>query len=322
MKLLASDMKNHRKSLVRKIISIIVVAAIFYFLLGNLFANYQKLSEHRFEIVYSRLIISFVLLLFVFLFNPLAWMRILNEMKEEMDFQKAFSIFYVSQLGKYVPGKVWTYIGQVYLAEREGIPKERTLISSVLFQLISGVTTVYVFVISLLFWEKLNLALTILAFLCFSVSCLILLRLGLLDWMINLVLNRLLRRKTVVKIGANTVIYAVSVLMLSWMAYGVAYYYFVNSFYPIDVTSSISFTGIYAISWLIGYLSFITPGGLGIREGVQVYLLNLFLPLPISIIISLACRIWLTVGEISVALISLVFVMKRQQMRTTERNIS
>ena len=302
-----------KKDILRRFISIIVVAAIFYFLIRNLYVNYERLSEYRFEGVYYRLFVSFALLLPVFVFNPLAWMRILRNMKENIDFRKAFAILYLSQLAKYLPGKVWSTLGQVYLAEKEGISGGKALFSSVLFQIISCASGVCVFVISLLFWNRISLFLKLSIFGSFLVFSLVLLRLGALDRMIDLVLNKLFKKNIIVHLGTKTVINIFSILMLRWMAYGVAYYHFVKSFYPIDAITAINFTGIYAISWLIGYVSLLTPGGLGIREGIQVYLLNMFIPLPISIVISLACRIWLTAGEITVALISLLFMMKQHR---------
>jgi len=302
------------KPLLKKIISTIVVGAIFYFLFDSLFANYQKLSEYKFHVVWSRLFISFSMLLFVFLFNPVAWRMILNEMREEIDFRRAFAILYVSQLGKYLPGKIWSYVGQVYLADKEGISKSNALISSVLLQVLSIATGIYIFLISLLFWDKISLFLVFFILVSLLVVSLAAVHFGVLDWIIKLVVNRLLKRKTTAKIRPVIVIRAGSILMLSWVAYGVAYYHFVNSFYPIDLISAIKVTGIYTISWLIGYASVLTPGGLGIREGAQAYLLNIFFPLPISIIISLACRAWLTIGEITVASISALFLMTRNRL--------
>ena len=292
---------------------------IFYFLFKNLFINYEKLSEFRFEVVCSRLFVSFILLLFVFIFNPIAWMKILNEMKENINYRKSFAILYASQLGKYLPGRVWSYIAQMYLSAREGISGEKTLISSVLFQVISSATSVYAFVISLLFWDNLSLFLRISLVILVSVLGLLVLSSGALNWVVNFVVNKIFKRNIRLNFSSTSIVYVVLILVISWIAYGVAYYHFLNSFYSINLVTGIKFTGIYTISWLIGYLSLLTPGGLGIREGVQVYLLNMFIPLPVSIIISLSCRIWLTIGEFTIALISFFLIMKKTENHRRKR---
>lgn len=301
------------RSLFHKIVSTAVAGTIFYFLFNNLLENYHKLSLYNFDPEYNRIIISYVLLILVLFFNPFGWMKVLSELNERMSFTESFSIFYVSQLGKYVPGKLWTYLMQIYMAEKKGISKEKTFISSVLFQLISMGTTVVTFVVSLLFWDNFNFSLRVIIVGLFLILILVIIWSGFLNVMTNFILNKVLKQKIVVNLSNMTIIHVILILMASWIAYGVAYYHFINSFYPISVISSIQFSGIYAISWLIGYLSFLTPGGLGIREGIQAYLLSFFLPLPISIIISLACRIWITAGEIAVALISFLFIVKQKR---------
>lgn len=296
------------KSFFRIILSTVIVASIFYFLLTDLLNNYHMLSSYDLEIEYWRMSGSLLLLVMVFLFHPVAWMLILGEMSEKMGFRKTFSILYISQLGKYVPGKMWSYVGQMYLAEKEGIHKEKTLISSILFQLLSMGTTVVFFGVSLLMWDNIPLPLRLFGVPSFVAVVLIFLKVDGLNWFIRLIVNRIFRRELFVRLKFGTVAAVITVFLGSWIAYSIAYFCFIRSFYLIDPIQSICFSGIYAISWLVGYLSFLTPGGLGVREGMQVFLLSQFIPLPVSIIISLASRIWLTTGEITVALISLFLI--------------
>jgi len=93
---------------------------------------------------------------------------------------------------------------------------------------------------------------------------------------------------------------------------GVGYYFMINSFFSIDIKDCIIIVGIYAISWLIGYYAIIFPGGLGISEGVQVYLLSKFFPLSISIIIALVWRLWVTLSECIISCIALISIRYRK----------
>lgn len=310
-------LSSHGKSW-KKLISILVIVAVFYYLFDNLLSSYQKLSERHFEVIYTKLSISFALLLFTFLFNPIAWMKIMNSMHEDMDYRKSFSIYYASQLGKYLPGRIWAYAGQVYLAQTQGFSGEKTLVSSVLFQIISTAISVYFFIITLLFWTQFPLFARGSFVLLVTVSGLAMLRLDLLKKLTGIILNRFLKRSLQVDLTNGAVIYSSILLMMSWATYAIAYHQLINSFYPIDMITGIKFTGIYAISWLIGYFSLLTPGGLGIREGIQVYLLSLFIPLPVSIVISLACRLWLTVGEVTVAGIAFLMLRKNPSAGSIE----
>jgi uncharacterized membrane protein YbhN (UPF0104 family) len=72
-----------------------------------------------------------------------------------------------------------------------------------------------------------------------------------------------------------------------------------------NIRNCLIMMGIFSISWLLGYYVFIFPSGLGIREGVQVYLLSYFFPPSISIVIALVCRIWMTLGDGIISLIAI-----------------
>ncbi len=301
-----------KQNIYMRVTGTLLAVAIIYFLLDSLSTNLHRLSELQYTINYPRLILSFLLLFAVYLFNPWAWTRILREMQEVLDYRQAFSIFYVSQLGKYVPGRVWGYISQVVLSRRAGVSGEKAFVSSILFQAISSAVTVYFFLMTLPAWDSLQGLPGILILAAASAAGAVLLQLNVLNGVSNLVLGKLFRREMRVNLSSRTILDVMGILLLSWIAYGVAYYHFMKSFYPdLDVMTGMKFTGIYAISWLIGYVSLLTPGGLGIREGVQVYLLSLFVPLPIAIVISLASRVWLTVSEIAVGAVSFCQLQRR-----------
>ena len=57
-----------------------------------------------------------------------------------------------------------------------------------------------------------------------------------------------------------------------------------------------------AASWLIGFLSIMSPGGIGIREGVMIELLSEIGVLKQNAIqISIMARIWMTIPEFIIA---------------------
>jgi uncharacterized membrane protein YbhN (UPF0104 family) len=87
------------------------------------------------------------------------------------------------------------------------------------------------------------------------------------------------------------------VLLADWVIFAAAAYFLVNSFYQIDAQHTIILCGIFAVSVLAGIASFFVPAGLGVREGVQTYLLSLFIPVSAAVLISLAMRAWMMLGE-------------------------
>jgi glycosyltransferase 2 family protein len=83
-----------------------------------------------------------------------------------------------------------------------------------------------------------------------------------------------------------------------WAAYGVSFTLFVGSVHPVAWQDVPLLGATYAAAWVIGFLSFLTPGGIGVREGVLAYLLGLWLPPGVAIVISLLSRLWIVAGEL------------------------
>ena len=94
---------------------------------------------------------------------------------------------------------------------------------------------------------------------------------------------------------------------ISAIIQGGAFFLLIRSFYSIEYRLLPDIIGIYNGSWAVGFLSFIAPGGLGVREGALTVLSKFYMPLPIAIILSALARLWMTLFEIIMALIGLKF---------------
>jgi len=71
-----------------------------------------------------------------------AWRRVVVSLQQRLGYWDAARITMVSNLGKYVPGKVWAIAGAAYLAQQVGVTKTAAVASAVVLQalaLASGV---------------------------------------------------------------------------------------------------------------------------------------------------------------------------------------
>src|SRR6185437_2085439 len=74
-----------------------------------------------------------------------AWRRVVESLRQRLGYWDAARITMVSNLGKYVPGKVWAIAGAAYLAQQVGVTKTAAVASAVVLQalaLASGVILV------------------------------------------------------------------------------------------------------------------------------------------------------------------------------------
>jgi uncharacterized membrane protein YbhN (UPF0104 family) len=96
----------------------------------------------------------------------------------------------------------------------------------------------------------------------------------------------------------------------SWIVAGTAFYVLLLALWPVaPMVAWPICIGIYAIAWDIGFVSFITPSGLGIREAAIVALFALAFPLPTGLasIMALISRLVSTLAEavcVSIAYLS------------------
>ncbi len=72
-------------------------------------------------------------------------------------------------------------------------------------------------------------------------------------------------------------------------------------------------------AYWIGYASFITPSGLGFREGALAFMLASFFPAPVAVALSLVTRLWSTAGEILGALLAVNIGKKSDGGLTTSK---
>jgi glycosyltransferase 2 family protein len=103
----------------------------------------------------------------------------------------------------------------------------------------------------------------------------------------------------------------------AWVMYGLAFQLFVRGILG-DARGSLSeYVAAYALSYVIGYLAFFIPGGLGAREGMLVLTLEaLKLATPQeALVISILSRLWLTALEVIPGLLYLAAGTRTQTPR-------
>jgi uncharacterized membrane protein YbhN (UPF0104 family) len=200
-----------------------------------------------------------------------------------------------------LPGKIWIQVAQVYLAKKEDIPIRITLISNLFLLLLRTLGGIYIFLLTFFLWEDFSLFYKLLITFSVFLGSYLLLRSAILEKIIEIIFKRLSVKKEKIEVNFKRVFQKFTFLILSWIIAGIGYYFLFNSIFIVGLKNTIIMLGMHAISSLVGYYAIIFPGGLGITEGAFVFLLSRFYPLSFSIVISLACRLWYTLGEIIVS---------------------
>ena len=219
-------------------------------------------------------------------------------------FQISWTLFQLSQFGRYLPGKVGQFVWMFSLAHRFGLKKASILLATCLqlvFQCCSA------FIIGIPVWHsseavsllqkrlenfqispKLGLLIGALGGLMLSIGGIFFYRRRIRGIFQCSHAEQTLRRVFAI----SNVLRLMSSYLLLWGLLGIAFFLFIKSLAPVDPSQFLMLTGIYAIAWGTGFLSFLTPSGLGVREGVLSLLLTIFHPPATAMLIALLSRLW------------------------------
>jgi uncharacterized membrane protein YbhN (UPF0104 family) len=207
-------------------------------------------------------------------------------------------IWFLSNLARYVPGNVWSYVGAVELARREGVARRVTLAVMALTQVLS-VGVAVAAGLPVLLAERAQLGRPAL--------------LGALVVAAGAALAALFRRQLLglarrrlpgfdpagLTPSAATVAWLVAGYAVYWAVTGLAFATLVASLYPLAPSDVPVVVAAYAAAYAAGFLALLTPAGLGVREGVLVVALAPVLPAGPALVVALLSRVWMMLVELA-----------------------
>lgn len=231
----------------------------------------------------------------------LGWWTALADLGSRLPLGAAARIFYLGQLGKYVPGSVWPVVAQAELGRDHQVPRRRTATATFLSMLI-GLTTALLLVLALLpvapgvlpdgFGWMAVLVLPLLVVLHPQV-----LALG-----VNRVL-RLLRREPLERpttVGGT--LRAAVWNLLSWLAAGLQVFVLAAGLgAPADGPTAALAIGGYALAWAVGFVVVVAPAGAGAREVALAAVLSPVLDGGAVVLLVLVSRVLFTVCDLGFA---------------------
>ncbi len=288
---------------------IVIILLIFYFLIKGLVSNWGQVKDFDWEFNYPLLIISFVLQIAALFWLVQIWRWILRHTGSTISYFGLFKVWFFANLGRYLPGKVWQFLGMVYMLEKRGVPTRNSFSTAILaqsFSVISGLLIAFLFLGVNLYSQFFSKNPGLIAVMgLFGIFVLIIIFYPkLLARIINLTLGILKREKIHLDITSKDVIIYILAYSLSWLLFGLAFLVFIKAMAQASFGMYPSLTGAFAFAFNIGFLALFVPGGIGVREGILVLLLSSLFPVPIATLIALLARLWVTVAELLCFLIS------------------
>lgn len=299
---------------VRQYLGILIAGSLLFFLIKPFLQTHTSLRHVTFHIRWHWLLSSFCLILLYWIVYLYPFAKLLSGVTQKhVSFRTAWTLFHLANITRYLPGRIWGIVRLLSLSKRFGLSK--TAVGSGL-TLHVGIETFIggILAMSLLFSEQMrqtaqaplekfrgDTILSVVAIIGFMVGMLFLIP------MLSSKARHFI--KTLRDTGGPLLqksfrhqwVQLFSSHILLWVCQSLAFYLFVRSLVLVKWTHAGVLSACFAFAWIVGFLSFLTPGGLGIREGLLGVLLANFMPTPQATSIALLCRVWMLSAEIILA---------------------
>lgn len=228
------------------------------------------------------------------LLTGFVWGRCLHRFGHDVPTGAAMSVFFVGQLGKYIPGSVWSLGAQAQMATRYGVPARTTVAAGLVFLGWNVVTAAFVTSAGLLARRISEIPWWVgLIGLLVSVACMT-------PRVVNAAGSWAAGGGRRLALTAGDCTFIAVLLLVTWYLYGVALHAVSPDHNPYDYSSStaaVAFTAAYAV----GVIVVLAPAGLGAREAVLTLLLTPFLGVAGAAAAALLTRVVHTVADFFMA---------------------
>jgi len=294
---------------------ILVIVIVSYFIYLTIMSP-SILSVFKFSWINAQtLFCSVIIYMFAFFIGSLVWFVLLRSVKEKINFINILGIVMQSQAAKYIPGNVAHHIGRVILAKKQGIGITNTIFTMAMETLWVLVIAGLVAVTALLtadsgtfksipnipqWWIFLGLA--------FTAMILPLIGHRIFNRLINWWLNRKGITFKLIKMPSVSTFFLIGLLyILNYLIFGVVLQIIVTFMFN-QHADLLLMTGIFAVAWVVGFITPGAPAGVGVREAVLVAALTPLYGNEVAIGISALLRLVTILGDGFAFLIGLFLV--------------
>ena len=290
-------------------LKVVVVAIVVVVAAYAIYRNWHALARGFAELPIWVLAVAFGLTVVAQGLALVMWRVVIADLGSPLPLVPAARIFYVSQLGKYLPGSLWTIVGQMELARVEKVPRRTSLTQGVLVLAIAVGAGVMVSVLLMPFLGRETFARY-----WWAVLLLPLILLALHPPVFGKVVNtglRLVRRAPLEVLPTwRGIGKALVVQGLVWLVLGVQIWVVVVGLGGDPLPSLLASVGGYALGFSLGMAAIGLPAGAGLREAVLVVALSGVLSPGLALLVALLARGIAVLADVVVALVA-AFLTRR-----------
>lgn len=251
------------------------------------------------------LAISFVLAMLGTVAIGQVWLAFLRGLDVPVAWVEGSGVFFVSQLGKYIPGSVWPVMAQIELGRRWGTPR-RTMLSANILLLALVTATGLLTGLALLPWSSSGGLTRYWWTLLFLVPVLVALHPRTIPAVVDRALGLLGRPPLGVRLTTRAMALAVGWGFVAWGLLGLHLLLMTRALGAEGVGAVAAAIGGIGLGWAAGLVFVPAPAGAGIREAVLVATLAPQIGAAPALAVALASRVLLVLADVVLACLGVV----------------
>jgi glycosyltransferase 2 family protein len=288
---------------------VIIFLVIVFFLARDWRSEWQELMTKQLQFNPWLLGCAFLGFLLQELSYGLIWRFVLRRLGYNLSLRVCLRIYLSSEFVRYIPGNVLHVITRIMWVSKCGVSRSEAFASMIIELVTKIVAGALVFALSIIFWGNIGVVnslvhgqrLFIFVGVVGVVVMLICVHPKVLNGILSLALRMLKKDSISLKMRYRDILWVLLAWCASWVVAGCAFFFLLWSIWPAAPLALLPVcVGLYALAWDVGFASFITPSGLGIREVVIAAVFGLVFPLPTGLagIIAILSRLISTVAEL------------------------
>jgi len=282
-----------------KVAQWIFAAAVLVFAAHSLATQWAKLETRlpHVQFQWQWIVGATAIVLITYALLIEGWRRVLVAWDSHLPFSDAARIWFLSNLGKYVPGNIWSLTAMGVMARRRGLSAMAAAGSSVIMQTVSLATGTAIVMVTgaKLLGQPLLVGASVLILVAALLAAPRFLP-PVTRWIGGLI-GRDITPPTV---PATSIWIAALTSTLSWLFYGIAFALFVHGVLGSAKGELSSYIAVYTAAYILGFISPIAPAGLGVREfTLAAFMTQLGLANEAdAALVAIGARLWLTIVEL------------------------
>lgn len=281
---------------VRLVFVVAVLAAVMY----TVVKQWAEVRSTLASLAWPSLALSLIMVLAGLGAQTLGWRAALTDLGQRVPVRTAAQIYLIGLLAKYLPGSLWSFVLQMELGRRANITRARAFLAGIVSLALSTTAALVLGALALPVLFRAGGWITILLLTLAPIS-LVCAHPAVLTWLTQRFL-RLTRRSPLDHplqwrgVGA-----VVGWSAVAWVCFGVHLWLLADAAAAPGLAGLVRCTGAFALALTAGIFAFLSPSGLGVREGIITAALLPYVQPGVALGIALASRVIFTVSDLLAA---------------------